>query len=169
MQSGVIWITGLSGVGKSALAERVVATLRQRSIAAILLDGDALREVLGEPGLDQDTREQLAFRYARLAWLFANQGLIVVVATISLRHAVHAFNREQSGRYLEVLVDADPVLRSARSRDRIGGPRVGTEIEAEFPLQPHLRLTNDASALTLDRHTETILKFYEGTNVDLHR
>lgn len=169
MQGGVIWITGLSGVGKSALAEKLVAVLRQRSIAAILLDGDALREALGETGLDQESRKQLAFRYARLASLFAEQGLTVVVATISLLHSVHAFNREQTSRYLEVLVDADPHLRTGRSRDGVGGPRVGNEIEAEFPLHPHLRLINDAAPHTLDRHAETIRQLFGRSDVDLHR
>ena len=169
MQGGVIWITGLSGVGKSALAEKLIAVLRQRSIAAILLDGDALRVALAEAGLDPESRKQLAFRYARLAALFAKQGLTVVVATISLLHSVHAFNRAQTDRYLEVLVDADPQLRTSRSRDCVGGPRVGNEIEAEFPLHPHLRLTNDASLHTLDRHVETILQFFGKIDVDLHR
>lgn len=169
MQGGVIWITGLSGVGKSALAEKVVATLRQRSTSPILLDGDALREALGEPGLDLDTRAQLAYRYARLAWLFADQGLIAVVATISLRHSIHAFNREHAGRYLEVLVDADHLLRASRSQDRSGGPRVGNEIVAEFPLHPHLCLTNDASPKTLDSHVETILETFGRINVHVHR
>ncbi len=169
MQGGVIWITGLSGVGKSTIAASVVARFRQRSIAAILLDGDALREALGETGLDQDSRKQLAFRYARLAWLFADQGLIAVVATISLRHAIHAFNREQSGRYLEVLIDADPVLRSRRSNDRTGGPRVGDEIAAQFPLLPHLHLSNDDSTQTLDCHAEAIIQFFGNINVTLHR
>lgn len=159
-RGGVIWITGLSGTGKSLLAVRVVERLRARSDSAILLDGDTLREILGVRGMDARTREQLALRYSRLAWLIAGQGFTVVVATISLRHSVHASNRKQDGHYLEVLLQTAEVLRRGRSSDGKGGPRVGIEIDAEIPLAPHLKLINDDNVDTLDELAIRIVDDY---------
>ena len=45
--SGVVWITGLSGAGKTTLAEKVADKLRLSGRAVVLLDGDVLRNVLG--------------------------------------------------------------------------------------------------------------------------
>jgi cytidine diphosphoramidate kinase len=159
-RGGVIWITGLSGVGKTSLAIRVAERLRSCSLSTIVLDGDALREALGESGLQGGIREQLALRYSRLAWLVAGQGSIAVVATISLLHSVHDYNRRQSGQYLEVLLEIPSDLRLSRSGDRNGGPRVGIEIDAEMPLAPHLKLTNNANPNTLDELALRVVDAY---------
>lgn len=84
----VIWLTGLSGAGKTTLARALLKYLPR----AVLLDGDELREALGvaTSGFDAASRKKLALTYARLAGLLARQGLTVVVATISLFHDVHA-------------------------------------------------------------------------------
>ena len=87
----VIWITGLSGSGKTTLAK----ALQKELPGSILLDGDELREALGSAnhGFDVESRKKLAKTYARLAGLLARQGFIVLVATISLFHDLHAWNR----------------------------------------------------------------------------
>lgn len=155
---GVVWITGLSGSGKSALARRVVAALRGGGRCAVLLDGDQLRAALAQPGHDLAARTQLAMQYVELAWLLATQGLVVVVATVSLLHAVHARNRSHEGRYLEVLLETEEAIRAARCGDRGGGPRVGVEIAPQFPRAPHLVLRNDAQPATLDALAERIVQ-----------
>lgn len=145
----VIWITGLSGAGKTTLARALLGHLP----GAILLDGDALRQALGaaDSGFDAAGRKRLALTYARLAGLLAHQGLTVLVATISLFHDVHAWNREHLPGYLEVFLDVSEAVR--RQRDPKGlyaaeqAGRVtdmaGSETRVELPLCPHLRL--DAS------------------------
>jgi adenylylsulfate kinase len=157
---GVIWITGFSGAGKSSLAVRVAALLRSRGVPVVVLDGDRLRGVLGQSGMNEGDREQLALCYSRLAWMIAGQGLVSIVATISLRHVVHDYNRQNRGRYLEVLLDTDADLRRSRSGDRHGGPRVGVEIDAELPRAPHLELANDANPATLDELALRVVDAY---------
>lgn len=157
---GVIWITGLSGSGKSTLAARVANDLKAKSIFAIHLDGDTLRRAMDEDRVDPGTRRRLAFFYARLAWSFAMQGHTSVVSTVSLIHAVHEFNRQQEGRYLEVLLEVDAELRFTRCGDHVAGPRVGFEIPAQFPLAPHLTLDNNAGAENLIKLSNQIITAY---------
>ncbi len=144
----VIWITGLSGSGKTSLARALLGELA----GAVFLDGDALREVLGAAGggFDPASRRNLALTYARLAGLLAGQGLTVVVATISLFHEVHAWNRENLPGYLEVFLDVPREV--CRRRDpkglyaaRNAAEMVGSGMEAEFPLSPHLVLNERVS------------------------
>ena len=145
----IIWITGLSGTGKSTLARAVVDALRAEGTRALLLDGDSLRAMLEEPGEamrhDRTRRLARAERIAVLARLAAAQGIPVVVATISLFHVVQGSNRARAPRYAEVLLTAEIEALRRRDPDLYGagdGPAqpdvVGVDIAPEFPVNAEL-------------------------------
>ena len=146
-QGRVFWITGLSGAGKTTLARAL-----QRALpGSLLLDGDELREALGAEarGFDAESRRQLAQSYARLAGLLARQGATVIVATISLFHELHAWNRANLPGYVEIFLDVPEELRRRRDPKGLYAANVrhmaGGEVKAELPLAPHLRLTGEES------------------------
>lgn len=154
----VFWITGLSGAGKTTLGRALQGALP----GSLLLDGDELREALGASGqgFDAESRRRLALSYARLAGLLARQGATVIVATISLFHELHAWNRANLPSYVEIFLDVPESVR--RGRDPKGlyagnvGHMAGSEVKAELPLAPHLRLSGvesleEALALVLER------------------
>jgi adenylylsulfate kinase-like enzyme len=119
----VIWITGLSGAGKSTLAHEISARLRSASEAVVILDGDELREVFGAVAANaqnhgREGRMALAMQYARLCRILAEQGLTVVIATISLFREVHTWNRAHLPGYFEVYLKV-PVVE-LRRRDPKG-------------------------------------------------
>lgn len=119
----VIWITGLSGSGKSTLAHEVVARLRTRDAAVVMLDGDELREVFGAVAANarnhgRDGRLALAMQYAHLCRVVASQGLTVVIATISLFREVHGWNRANLPGYFEVYLKVP--VEELRRRDPKG-------------------------------------------------
>lgn len=105
----VIWITGLSGAGKSSIAREVVRLLKEKGHPVILLDGDAVRSVVDDPHVRYDRQSRLvnAKRISRLAKLVADQDIVVVVATISLYEQIHNWNRQHLANYFEVYVKAD--------------------------------------------------------------
>lgn len=161
--AGIVWITGLSGVGKSSLAARVVNRLRAAGEAVAWLDGDALRRRLAcDAGYARSDRERLALDYSALAARCAVRGRHAVVSTISLLHGVHAANRAHGLAYLEVWLRAPEAQRRARAADHAHGaaeaPRVGIELAAEFPRAPHLALDNDGALDDLDRLAERVLE-----------
>lgn len=160
----VIWITGLSGAGKTTLAGAVAGALP----GSILLDGDTMRSVLGSQSADYDVegRKRLAFTYARLANMLASQGFTVIVATISLFHEVHAWNRANMPAYMEVFLDVPASVRESRDpKGLYAGAKkgcvknmAGGGVSVEFPLQPDLVLTEKD---TVEAAMATILNSLE--------
>jgi cytidine diphosphoramidate kinase len=116
----VIWITGLSGSGKSTLGTEVVRLLRDKGDKVIYLDGDQLREVFGVAKLSKnnykrDARLSIAMQYSRLCYIIANQGITVVIATISMFKEIHEWNRNNLPNYFEVFLKIP--IEELRRRD----------------------------------------------------
>jgi cytidine diphosphoramidate kinase len=107
MAGTVIWITGLSGAGKTTLSSATASRLRSTGEAVVQLDGDGLRAIFGAVAANaqnhaREGRLALAMQYARLCRVLAEQGVTVVIATISLFDEVHAWNRKNLPGYFEV-------------------------------------------------------------------
>ena len=148
----VVWITGLSGAGKSTIARRVQAVLFEAGTSAIVLDGDAVRAAVGDPmcGHDPASRLANAYRVSRLATLVAEQGVPVVVATMSLFHEIHEWNAAHMPGYFEVFLRVP--IAVLRSRDPKGLYRLlethqtqhvgGIDFEVEEPRRPDLIIDN---------------------------
>jgi adenylylsulfate kinase len=111
----VIWVTGLSGTGKTALAGAVAGAMRGAGRRVVLLDADDLRAaVSGHVGHSLDERRALARRYASLCRFLAFEGIDVVCATMSLFREIHAWNRAHLPRYVEVYLKADRATLARR-------------------------------------------------------
>ena len=168
----VIWITGLSGTGKSSLATELVLHLRKRTPAVVMLDGDELRDVFGAAQVNTQNhgrtgRLALAFKYAQLCNLLAKQDLTVVIATISLFHEIHAWNRKNLPGYFEIYLKVP--LEELRRRDPKGiysrfdrgelGNVAGLDLAIDEPIASDLLLEFDP-ALDVGMLTEEILKSF---------
>lgn len=119
----VVWITGLSGAGKSELSGELVSRLRAKNVSAVLLDGDELRAVFGVTAINSSNygragRLALSMQYAHLCRIIASQGLTVVIATISLFREVHVWNRANLPGYFEVYLKVP--VEELRRRDPKG-------------------------------------------------
>lgn len=145
----VVWITGLSGAGKSTLARVAITRLRGRGLTVVLLDGDELREIFGAAGCApgdhaRERRRELALRYSRLCGLIAEQGVTVVIATISMFREVHQWNRANLPRYFEAYLRVP--VEELRHRDPKGIYRrfdsgelfdiAGIDLAVDEPAQP---------------------------------
>jgi cytidine diphosphoramidate kinase len=123
MPGTVIWITGLSGSGKTTLSKAMASRLRSRGESVVLLDGDELRTVFDTVAANaqshgREERLGLAMQYARLCQILGEQGLTVVIATISLFKEVHDWNRANLPGYFEVYLKVP--VEELRRRDPKG-------------------------------------------------
>jgi len=163
----VIWITGLSGAGKSTVSSALVTRLRASLPAVVALDGDELREVLGAVESSghnhgREGRLALALRYARFCRMVAQPGVTVVIATISMFREVHAWNRENLPGYVEVYLRVP--VEELRRRDPKGIYRrfdrgelrdvAGLDLAVDEPVAPHVKIEHASQAtveMTVDR------------------
>ncbi|MNX90392.1 Bifunctional enzyme CysN/CysC [compost metagenome] len=133
-QGGVVWLTGLSGAGKSTVAQALQQSLHGRGCRTVLLDGDNLRHGLNRDlGFSDADRSENVRRTGEAARLFAEAGVIAICALISPRQADRDAVRARfdDDRFVEVFVEAS--LESCRARDPKGlYARASAGVIAEF-------------------------------------
>ncbi len=152
------WLTGLSGAGKSTIAEGVVEILRKAGIPIVVIDGDALRTGLNRGlGFHEDDRLENVRRASEVCRLFNINGLSVIAAFISPTRKMRAMAKEIVGPeyYREVFVSCP--LSICESRDpkglylqaRLGKIADFTGITAPYeePLSPFLLLKTDSGTI----------------------
>ncbi len=114
----MVWLTGLSGAGKSTIANLVEKRLHALGRHTYLLDGDNVRHGLNKDlGFTEEDRVENIRRVAEVAKLMVDAGLIVLVSFISPFRAERRLAREilQDGEFVEVFVDTP--LAVAEQRD----------------------------------------------------
>ncbi len=150
----VLWFTGLSGAGKSTIANRVEKRLHALGYHTFLLDGDNVRHGLNRDlGFTDEDRVENIRRVAEVARLMADAGLIVLVSFISPFRAERQMARErfEPGEFVEVFVDVPLAVAEARDvkglyrKARAGQIPNFTGIDSPYepPLQPELHLRAD--------------------------
>jgi bifunctional enzyme CysN/CysC len=163
----VVWLTGLSGAGKSTIANLLERRLHASGRHTYLLDGDNVRHGLNKDlGFTDADRVENIRRVAEVARLMVDAGLIVLVAFISPFRAERRMARElfQDGEFFEVFVDAP--LEVAKRRDPKGLYEkarrgelpnfTGVDSSYETPERPDLRI--DTSHLTQEEAADAVLK-----------
>jgi bifunctional enzyme CysN/CysC len=169
----LLWFTGLSGSGKSTIANLVERRLHALGHATFLLDGDNLRHGLNRDlGFTDADRVENIRRAGEVASLMCNAGLIVLAAFISPFRAERDMVRRMvpEGDFLEIHIDVP--LAEAERRDPKGlyaKARAGrlpnfTGISSPYepPLSPELRL--DTSLMTAEEAAEIVLAHLNGAS-----
>lgn len=105
----VVWMYGLSGSGKSTIANAAERLLHDTGRFTVILDGDNLRSGLNNNlGFSDEDRSENIRRNSEVAKLFASQGIITFVSVITPRRELRATARDLIGEdYLEVFIRAD--------------------------------------------------------------
>lgn len=167
MEKGkVYWITGLSGAGKTTIANSLLKVIKREKKNIVLLDGDELRKTIAEDvGYDRKDRIKAGYRYCKLANLLAEQGIDVIVATVSMFDCLREWNRNTMENYLEIYLKVPKEVLISRSQKKlyIGALEgtvknvMGMDIKAEEPKNPDIIIKNDGR-YTVQECVDIILK-----------
>ena len=167
--SFAVWLTGLSGSGKSAIARELLSRLQARGLAPAVLESDVLRTQL-TPGARYDARER-DFFYAGLAQLGAwivEQGRSVVFDATANRRAYRDAARARIARFAEVFVDTPLEVCAARdvkglyraAREGRSETLPGAQAAYEPPASPEIVLHGDRG--TPAQSADAVLAWLEG-------
>lgn len=150
----VLWFTGLSGAGKTTLAQALYAHC-QALRPTELLDGDAIREVFPQTGFSPAERDAHIRRVGFLASRLEHHGVLVIASLISPYRASRDFARSLCRRFVEIHVETPLPVCEARdvkglyARARSGQIKDFTGLDApyEAPLSPEIRLDTAGNPL----------------------
>jgi bifunctional enzyme CysN/CysC len=167
----VVWFTGLSGSGKSTIANLVEKRLLANGRHTYILDGDNVRHGLNKDlGFTDADRVENIRRVAEVARLMVDAGLIVLVSFISPFRAERRMARELmgDGEFVEVFVDTP--LAVAESRDvkglykkaRAGQLKNFTGIDSPYEAPEHAEIRVDTTATSPEEAAELIAARLDG-------
>lgn len=157
-RGGVIWLTGLSGAGKSTIANALEQILHAKGVHTYILDGDKVRNGLNKDlsFSDHDRRENIR-RISEVAALMKDAGIVVITAFISpFRNERHLAKHLIGGeRFFEIHVatplaqcearDTKGLYRKARQGDLVN--MTGIDSPYEEPEHPNLRVDTTGRAV----------------------
>jgi bifunctional enzyme CysN/CysC len=162
----VVWLTGLSGAGKSTIANLVEKRMQADGRHTYLLDGDNVRHGLNKDlGFTEEDRVENIRRVAEVSKLMVDAGLIVLVSFISPFRAERRMARDlmENGEFVEVYV-ATP-LAVAEQRDvkglyakaRAGELKNFTGIDSPYEEPENAEITVDTTTLSPEQAAEEIV------------
>ena len=163
----ILWFTGLSGAGKSTIADRVEQKLQSLGSNTYLLDGDNVRHGLNRDlGFTEEDRVENIRRIAEVSRLMADAGLIVIVSFISPFRSEREMARglADEGEFVEIFVDTPVEVCEARdpkglyAKARRGDLVNFTGIDSPYepPENPELRI--DTTNTSVDEAVDLVLE-----------
>ncbi|WP_353850515.1 adenylyl-sulfate kinase [Janthinobacterium sp.] len=170
VQHPTVWLTGLSGAGKTTVALALAQALKAQGRAVAMLDGDQLRHGLNRDlGFTPEDRHENIRRTAEVARLMNEAGLIVIAAFISPYRADRAMAAAIVGaeQFIEVHISTpvaacearDPKGLYAKARAGQIAQFTGVSAPYEAPLSPALSL--DTQVLALDESVERLCRLLQ--------
>jgi bifunctional enzyme CysN/CysC len=170
----ILWFTGLSGSGKSTIANLVEQELHGGGAHTYLLDGDNVRHGLNRDlGFTDADRVENVRRVGEVARLFTDAGMIVLCSFISPFRAERSMVRElvPEGEFIEVFVDTpieecvrrDPKGLYARAKAGLIKNFTGIDSPYEVPEHPDLRL--DTTQLSLQECTVRVMSLLQDREI----
>ena len=165
----VIWITGLSGAGKTTLSKDLGDRLKKIGIPCILLDGDIIRSIFSEDKDDRDysydSRKRMAIKYSRLSLTLASLGYCVITSVIGMFKEIYSWNKMYLPGYYEIFLDIP--ISELKKRDPKGIYRkfslgkitnvAGLDLKIQKPTNSDLHIT-DCEAINTEKIISHVIK-----------
>ena len=169
-RSVILWLTGLSGSGKSSIAHRLEQRLTERNAIAYVLDGDNVRHgISSDLGFSPEDRMENIRRIGEVAKLFVDSGAIIVCAFISPLRLQRQRVRELVGKddFVELYVRASLAVCEERDpkglykKARAGEIPDFTGIGAPYEPPEQPEVTVDTERQDIDESTNQVLEYLD--------
>ncbi|MEH2267516.1 MAG: adenylyl-sulfate kinase [Nostoc sp.] len=172
-QQGIIlWLTGLSGAGKTTIAHGVAQELQRRNYRLEVLDGDVVRTHLSqELGFSKQDRDTNVRRIGFVAELLSRNGIIAIVAAISPYRDIRDQLKQTTTNFVEVYVNAPLAVCELRDVKGLYAKAKAEQIKHftgisdpyEEPLNPEIICQTDK--FTIEQCVNQVLHYLEHQNL----
>jgi adenylylsulfate kinase len=166
--SGIIFMTGLSGAGKTTIAYDLQRRLAKNDKNVVLIDGDYIRKLFNNTSFDKESRHLHIVNVGRMAAFLESQGHIVIVSLISPIAAAREECRLMSKNFIEVYVstpidvcesrDVKGLYKKARKGEILHFTGIHNDATFEPPVNPSISIDTSLPKWTLERSSKEILK-----------
>ena len=161
-----IWLTGLSGSGKTTIAERLSDYLKNENIKHEVLDGDVYRSVLSpKDGYSKEERDQFRSKVIFIAEILIRNDIACIIPLLSSTKKMRDNARKKLNNFVEIYVKCP--LDVCAQRDPKGHYKkvkegklknfVGIDIEYEEPINPEIII--ESNKLTVDQAVSKIVEY----------
>ena len=165
VKPAVLWFTGLSGSGKSAIAEVVERELIRRGVDVERLDGDTLRGIFPRTGFNRKERDEHIKRVGYVASLLEKHGVFVIATFVSPYREARRFVRKLCRRFIEVHVSTP--LEVCEKRDvkglyakaRRGEIRNFTGVSDPYEAPKRPEIVIDTTGITVEDAGRKVMKY----------
>lgn len=160
----VIFLTGLSGSGKTTIAKALVEKYKKKGVTPLLLDGDEIRKVIHQTGFDEESRKKHNLNVGYMASLLESQGTVVIVSLISPYKDTRNEIRSMCKKFIEVYVSTDINVCIQRDPKGLYAKAIAGEIKdftgisAPYYAPDNAEVILDTATLSVAACTEKIFK-----------
>tara|TARA_Y100000590_G_scaffold111734_1_gene127405 strand:+ start:4573 stop:5100 length:528 start_codon:yes stop_codon:yes gene_type:complete len=143
----LFWITGLSGSGKTTIAEKIKSKICNEYGPTITISGDDLRKIFNFNKFSKKERLNYALSYGKFCRAITEKNINIIFSTVSLFHKVQRWNKLNIKNYVEIYIksDIERIIKEKNKFFYIGKHKniVGKNIKPEFPKYPDIIIQNN--------------------------
>jgi len=143
----LFWITGLSGSGKTTIAEKIKKNISNKFGPTLTISGDDLRDIFNYKKFSRKDRLVYALSYGKFCKYITDKNINVIFSTVSLFNKVRKWNRLNINNYIEIYIKSDikEVIKKKQKFFYKGNYKniVGKNLKAEFPKSPDIIIKNN--------------------------
>jgi adenylylsulfate kinase len=160
----VIFLTGLSGSGKTTIANALMDSYKKKGLVPVLLDGDEIRKVIHLTGFDEEARKKHNLNVGYMASVLEAQGSVVIVSLISPYSDVRQTIRTMCKKFIEVYVSTDIKVCIERDVKGLYAKAISGEIKdftgisAPYYAPINAEVNLDTAVLNIKQCTDLIFK-----------
>ena len=143
----LFWITGLSGSGKTVIAEKIKDKIAHKYGPTLTISGDDLRKMFNFNKFSKNKRQTYALSYGKFCKSVTDKNINIIFSTVSLFHKVRKWNRAHINNYVEIYIESDiyELIKRKKKFFYKGNHKniVGKNLKAELPKSPDIIIKNN--------------------------
>ena len=143
----LFWITGLSGAGKTSLANNIKKEIINQYGPTLIVNGDDLRKIFKLTKYDQNSRLEYGKQYAKFAKFITDQNINLIFTIVGMFNELRRWNKQNIKNYVEIFIKANVSKIKKKRKKKLYFQNskniVGITIKPQFPKNPYIIINNN--------------------------